>query len=153
MATLYDAPAEDLIEAVAADLADREAVEAPEWAAFAKTGVGRELPPEQEDFWIRRAASVLRKVAVDGPVGVERLSTEYGSTKPGTTRYRVAPPKSAGGSGSIVRAILQQLEEEGLVSQQGSEGRIVTPEGRSLLDSVAGDVLRDLDREGLERYV
>ncbi|MFB6218389.1 MAG: 30S ribosomal protein S19e, partial [Halobacteriaceae archaeon] len=43
-------------------------------------------------------------------------------------------------------------EEEGLVDQEGSAGRIVTPEGRSLLDSTAGDVLDELDRPELERY-
>ena len=152
MATLYDAPAEDLVEAVADELADRDAIEAPEWAQFAKTGPGRELPPEQPDFWERRVASVLRKVAVDGPVGVERLSTEYGGTKRGTTRYRVAPDRSADASGSIIRTALQQLESEDLVKQEGSAGRIVTADGRSLLDTTAGEVLEDLDRPDLERY-
>jgi small subunit ribosomal protein S19e len=152
MATLYDAPAEELIEAVAEDLAEREAVAEPEWARFAKTGASRELPPEQEDFWARRAASVLRKVAIDGPVGVERLSTEYGGTTGGSTRYRVAPARRSDGSKKVVRTVLQQLEEESLIDQQGAAGRIVSPEGRSLLDSTAGDVLKDLDRPELERY-
>ncbi len=153
MATLYDAPAEELIEAVAEDLAERDAVAEPEWAQFAKTGVNRELPPEQEDFWARRAASVLRKVAIDGPVGVERLSTEYGGTTSGSTRYRVAPDRKSDGSKKIIRTILQQLEEEDLVEQQGAAGRIVSADGRSLLDSTAGDVIEELDRPELERYV
>jgi small subunit ribosomal protein S19e len=152
MVTLYDAPTEDLNEAVADRLAER-GVESPEWASFVKTGAARELPPEQEDFWVRRAASVLRKVAVDGPVGVERLTTEYGGAKQGSNRYRVAPSHSSEGSGKILRTILQQLEDEGLVDQEGSAGRVVTAEGRSLLDSTAGDVLADLDRPELERYV
>ena len=153
MVTLYDAPIEELLSELSGRLADRDAIEAPEWARYVKTGPGRELPPEQADFWARRTASVLRKVAVDGPVGVDGLATAYGNTKSGSTRYRVAPPRKANGSGSIIRTILQQLEEEGLVSQQGDAGRIVTPEGRSLLDSTAGDVLEDLDRPELERYV
>ena len=152
MATLYDAPAEDLVEAVADELAERDEIEAPEWAQFAKTGAGRELPPEQPDFWERRVASVLRKVAVDGPVGVESLSTEYGGTKRGTTRYRVAPDRSADGSGSIIRTALQQLEAEDFVKQEGSAGRVVTADGRSLLDTTAGEVIEDLDRPELERY-
>ncbi|MFB6121522.1 MAG: 30S ribosomal protein S19e [Halobacteriaceae archaeon] len=152
MATLYDAPTEELVEAVADELADRDAIEAPEWAQFAKTGPDRELPPEQDDFWQRRTASILRKVAVDGPVGVERLSTEYGGTKRGTTRFRVAPDRGADASGSIIRTALQQLEEEDLVKQEGSAGRVVTADGRSLLDTTAGEVLKDLDRPELERY-
>ena len=71
MTTLYDVPAEDLIEAVAEDIASE--LDDPDWIDYVKTGHGRELPPEQEDFWARRCASLLRKVAADGPVGVERL--------------------------------------------------------------------------------
>jgi small subunit ribosomal protein S19e len=149
MATLYDAPAEDLIEAVAADLSDR--IDAPDWAAIAKTGAAKELPPEEE-FWHVRAASVLRKIAINGPVGIERLSTEYGDTKRGTNRYRVAPPRRADGSGSVLRTICQQLEAENLIEIAEGQGRQVTPEGRSLLDDTAGDVIEDLDRPELQRY-
>ncbi|MFB6069379.1 MAG: 30S ribosomal protein S19e [Halanaeroarchaeum sp.] len=151
MVTLYDAPADELNEALAATLADR--LEEPEWITYAKTGQDRELPPEQDDFWYRRAASILRKVATDGPVGVERLSTVYGDKKDGTTRYRVAPSHKTDGSKNVIRTILQQLEDEDLVMEQGSDGRIVTPEGRSLLDETAGDVVEDLDDPDLERYV
>ena len=153
MVTLYDAPAEDLIEAVADRLAERDEVEPPEWIEFVKTGTARELPPTQEDFWYRRTASVLRKVAVDGPVGVQRLRTEYGGMRGGSNRYRVAPGHADRASGNVIRTALQQLEAAGLVDQEGSAGRIATPEGRSLLDSTAGDVLEDLDRPELERYV
>jgi small subunit ribosomal protein S19e len=150
MATLYDVPANALIEAVAAELP--ETVEQPEWARFAKTGASRDLPPEQDDFWRTRAASLLRRVAIDGEVGVDRLTTAYGGSKGGSNRYQVAPPKSTEGSGKIIRTALQQLEEEGLVETAEGEGRRVTPEGQSLLDETAGDVLADLDRPDLERY-
>ena len=149
MATLYDAPAEDLIEAVAADLSDR--IDAPDWAGIAKTGAAKELPPEEE-FWYVRAASVLRKIAMNGPVGIERLSTEYGDTKRGTNRYQVAPARRADGSGSVLRTICQQLEEEDLIEVAEGQGRKVTAEGRSLLDDTAGEVLEDLDRPELQRY-
>ena len=152
MVTLYDAPAEALIEALAADLEDR--IEEPEWATFAKAGANREFPPEQDDFWYVRAASVLRRVAIDGPVGVDRLSTHYGGPKGGSNRYRVAPKHRSDGSKKIVRTILQQLEEADLVERPpNDEGRVVSAEGRSLLDSTAGEVISDLDRPDLERYV
>ncbi len=150
MATMYDVPADDLIEALADDLADR--LEEPEWGKFAKSGVDKELPPEQEDFWATRAASLLRKVADRGPVGVERLSTEYGGAKGGSNRYRVAPDKRVDGSKNLIRTILQQLEEEDLVETAEGEGRRITADGRSLLDETAGDVLEELDRPELERY-
>jgi small subunit ribosomal protein S19e len=151
MVTLYDAPADELIEALAAELSDR--LEEPEWAKFTKSGHHKELPPEQEDFWARRAASILRKVAIDNPIGVERLATVYGGTKAGTNRYEVAPSRRTDGSRKIIREILQQLEDEGLIMTREGEGRDVTPEGQSLLDSTAGAVIEDLDDPELERYV
>ncbi|WP_435176639.1 30S ribosomal protein S19e [Halorussus sp. AFM4] len=150
MTTLYDVPADDLIDAVAAKLEDR--FDEPDWATYVKTGEGRELPPEQENFWHRRAASLLRKVATDGPIGVERLATQYGDKKDGSNRYQVAPEHRTDGSRKLIRTMLQQLEDEGLVDTEGSAGRIVTGDGRSLLDDTAGEVMEDLDRPELERY-
>ena len=152
MTTLYDVPAESLIEALMEVLEEEDAIEPPEWVEFTKTGTDRELPPEQDDFWTRRAASLLRKVAVDGPVGVGSLETEYGDAKQGSTRYRVRPRRQSGGSGNIIRTALQQLEEAGYVEVAEGEGRQVTPEGHSLLDETAEDVLDSLDNPALERY-
>jgi small subunit ribosomal protein S19e len=150
MATLYDVPAEALNEAVAEKLADR--LEEPDWVQYAKTGHNKELPPQQDDFWATRAASLLRKVAVDGPVGVERLSTAYGGRVKGSTRYRVASEHHTDGSKKLIRVILQQLEEEDLVQTAEGEGRRITPAGKSLLDTTAGEVIEDLDRPELEKY-
>jgi small subunit ribosomal protein S19e len=152
MTTLYDAPADELIAAVAGTLAEEDAIEEPDWAAFTKTGIGSELPPEQDDFWTTRCASLLRKVAIDEPVGVGSLRTEYGASQQGSTRYRVRPEHSADGSGNIIRTALQQLEEAGYVETAEGEGRVVTGDGRSLLDGTAGDVLEDLDDPELQRY-
>ena len=150
MATMYDVPAEALIEALADELEDR--LDEPDWAQFAKGGANRELPPEQEDFWAIRAGSLLRKVADTGPVGIERLATEYGGAKRGTNRYGVAPAKRADGSRNVIRTILQQLEEAGFVETAEGQGRRITADGRSLLDETAANVLEELDRPELERY-
>jgi len=152
MTTLYDVPAEALNEAVAERLAEDDDVTEPDWFTFAKTGVSRELPPEQADFWVTRAASLLRKVAVDGPVGVGALRTAYGGSKQGSNRYRVRPDQKTDSSGKIIRTALQQLEDAGYVMTAEGEGRRVTAEGRALLDDVASEVLEDLDRPELERY-
>lgn len=151
MATLYDVPPDELIEELADRLADR--IDPPEWAEYAKAGADREMPPEDDDFWYVRAGSLLRKVATNEPIGVERLATEYGGAKRGSNRYRVSPPEHVRGSKKIIRVILQQLEEEGLVETAQGEGRRVTDEGRSYLDEVAGELLEELDRPELERYV
>jgi len=112
MVTIYDVPADALIEEVAARLEDR--IDEPDWVEFAKSGAGKELPPEQEDFWYVRSASLLRKVAQNEPIGIERLATEYGSKKRGSNRYSVRPGEHEGGSRKLIRASLQALEEDGL---------------------------------------
>jgi len=152
MATMHDVPASDLIDALAEEFADHDDVRRPDWIEYVKSGADAELPPEQDDFWERRVASLLRKVAENGPVGVERLSTEYCGTKQGSNRYRVAPAHRADGSGKIIRTALTQLEEAGLVLTADGEGRRVTPAGKSLLDETADAVLETLDRDDLQRY-
>jgi small subunit ribosomal protein S19e len=152
MTSLYDVPADDLIEAVTEVLADEDEIEAPDWTNYATTGVDRELPPEQDDFWERRAASLLRKVAISGPVGVGSLATAYGSTKGGSNRYQVRPPRQSDAGRKIVRTALQQLEDAGYVETQQGQGRVVSGEGRALLDETASDLIEDLDRPELERY-
>jgi len=152
MTTLYDAPAEEVIEALAERLESEDEIEAPDWMKFVKSGSDRELPPEQEDFWTRRTASLLRKVAVDGPVGVGSLQTEYGGAKQGSNRYQVRPRHKADGSGNVIRTALQQLEEAGYVEVAEGEGRQVTGEGQSLLDETASEVLESLDDPALQRY-
>ena len=150
MTTLYDAPPEAVIETVADRLTEEDAIEEPDWLLYAKTGAGRELPPEQEGFWPRRCASLLRKVAIDGPVGVSSLRTEYGTAKQGSTRYRTRPRQQAQGSGNIVRTALQQLEALGYVEIAEGEGRQVTPEGHSFLETVAQEIVES--HPELERY-
>jgi len=151
MTDLYDAPADEVIEALTDRLEAENAIVEPDWLAFVTSGVDRELPPEQERFWPRRAASLLRKVAIEGPIGVGSLESVYGGAKQGSTRYRVRPRHTAEGSGNIIRTALQQLEEAGYVEVAEGEGRQVTPVGQSLLDEVAREAIEAAEAD-LERY-
>lgn len=150
MTTVYDVPAEDLIERIAEELKNVEEVEPPEWSDFVKTGVHNELPPEEDDWWYKRTAAILRRVYVDGPVGVSRLRTVYG----GKDRQGSTQEHHRKGSGSVIRTALQQLEDAGLIEKQGREGRRVTSEARSLLDNLATEIVDELSDEipELERY-
>ena len=132
MTTVYDIPADMLIRQVAEELKKNPQVQPPDWAAFAKTGVHKQMPPENDDWWYVRAASVFRRVYIDGPVGTQRMRSIYG----GKHDRGSAPSQFRRGSGSVIRKILQQLEAAGYVSHT-SEGRIVTAAGRSFLDGVA----------------
>ncbi|NPB01293.1 MAG: 30S ribosomal protein S19e [Methanopyri archaeon] len=134
----YSVPGGELVERLAEKLKEFDEIEPPEWADYVKTGRHKERPPEDPDWWYTRVAAVLRRVYMDGPVGVERLRTYFGGRQDRGSR----PERFRKGSGSIVRKALQQLEEAGLV-EKTEEGRVVTPEGRSLVDSVAHEIAKE----------
>lgn len=132
MTTAFDVPADMLIRKVAEELKKRPEFTPPAWAAFAKTGVHKEMPPEDPDWWFVRAAAVLRRVYVDGPIGVERMRSFYGGKQDRGSK----PSKFRKGSGSILRKSLQQLEKAGYILHDKT-GRRVSPAGASFLDDVA----------------
>ena len=135
MTTVYDVPADHIIRRVAEELKKRKEIVPPAWAAFAKTGVHKEMPPEDPDWWFIRAAAVLRRVYVDGPLGVERMRSFYGGKKNRGSR----PNAFRKGSGSILRKALQQLEAAGLIIHDKT-GRKVSPAGMSFLDNLSQEV-------------
>ncbi|MCP1714845.1 small subunit ribosomal protein S19e [Methanocalculus alkaliphilus] len=149
MTTVFDVPADLLIRKVALDLKEKPEIQAPEWAEYVKTGVHKEMPPENTDWWYFRAAAVLRRVYVDGPVGVERLRSVYGGAQNRGSR----PSRFRKGSGSIARKIFQQLEAAGLL-EKAAGGRKVSPAGRSFLDRAAYSLKDEAVSKapGLEKY-
>ena len=108
----------------------------PEWAMYVKTGVSRERPPMDDDFWFTRSASILRQLYIHGVVGVGKLRTRYGSKKDRGGK----PDRFFKASGKIIRVILQQAEAAGLVEKilRRQHGRRLTQAGRDLLDSIEG---------------
>ncbi len=110
-------------------------ISAPEWASFVKTGVHKERAPVSRDWWYERSASMLRRIALLGPVGVSKLRTKYGGRK----NRGHKPEHFYKGSGKVIRTVLQQLETAQLVKQavaDGHKGRIVTPKGKKLLAAI-----------------
>ncbi|HVL47400.1 MAG TPA: 30S ribosomal protein S19e [Candidatus Thermoplasmatota archaeon] len=150
MTTVQDVPAEPLIRNAAGKLKAIPSVKAPEWSAFVTTGIHREKPPVDKEWWHTRVAAVLRKVYLEGPIGTERLRAHFGGA-----RDRGAKPNRAkAGSGSIAREALQQLEAAGLVENVKGEGRRVTAKGRSFMDNAAYEAKKELVATipGLEKY-
>lgn len=146
-------PADHLIRRIAKELKEKyPQVKPPTWAYFAKTGPHKERPPTDPDWWYYRAASILRKLYKSGePVGVGTFRVIYG----GRQRRGVAPPHFRPSGGSAIREILQQLEKSGLVVKVPGKGRTLSPEGRSLLDKLAREVLEELakSRPELAKYI
>lgn len=135
MVSIQDTDTQKLIRKTADELKSR--ITMPEWALYVKTGASKERPPEQRDWWQLRAASMLRRIYTDGPVGVSRLRTAYG----GRHRRGHKPPHFKEGGGKVIRVILQQLEGAGLVQKaEKKKGRIITKEGQKFLNAVARQV-------------
>ncbi|OFV68129.1 30S ribosomal protein S19e [Methanosarcinales archaeon] len=140
MTTVYDVPPDALIKTLAEKLKQNKAIAIPSWANYVKTGVSREIPPVDEDWWFIRCSSILRRIYIDGPVGVERLATFYG----GRHRRGVKTEHLKKGSGSVIRKALQQLERAGYVTK-ASKGRQITPKGKSLLDNTAFELKKEIE--------
>jgi small subunit ribosomal protein S19e len=110
-------------------------IKQPSWTLYIKTGTSRERPPEQKNWYYLRSAGVLRRIYLDGPVGVQRLRTYYGGSK----NLGHQPAHFKRGSGKLLRAILQDLESAGLVEKavKPKKGRILTKSGKKLMDGIA----------------
>ncbi|MFX0046930.1 MAG: 40S ribosomal protein S19 [Candidatus Hermodarchaeota archaeon] len=125
---------EKLIITIAEKLREFPEIKPPEGSQFWKTAFFKELAPiDNENFWFIRCASLLRKVKKFGPIGVNKLRKHYG----GKNRKGPGLHHSAKGSGKIIRVALQQLEDANLIVKQEKDGRVVSPEGTSLLERTA----------------
>lgn len=112
----------------------------PEWAKFVKSSSAKERPINDQDFWHKRAASILRNIYKTGSIGVQRLRTKYGSKK----NRGFKPEKFRKGSGKIIRTILQQADKAGFTEIQKPirgvkskrPGRILTDKGKKFLEEI-----------------
>ena len=106
----------------------------PEWVDFVKSSVHKSRPTTEEDFWYKRAASVLRQIYIKKIVGVGRLRTRYGGSK----NRGVRPTHFRKAGGKIIRKILQQAESAGLLekSQSKKAGRQLTAKGKLFMEEL-----------------
>jgi small subunit ribosomal protein S19e len=145
MVKIYDVNQDELVKQIATDLEKEGKIKAPEWTVFVKTGSNKERPPLQKNWWYLRLASILRKVAIDGPIGVSKLRTKYGSKK----NRGVRPEKFVKSGGKIIRVALQQLEQSGYVYNEQKtkfKGRKITPSGMSLIDKSSGVIFKKVEK-------
>ncbi|MEM0120738.1 MAG: 40S ribosomal protein S19 [Thermoprotei archaeon] len=116
-------------------------VKPPVYAPFVKTASTNFEPPKRVDWWYVRAASVLRKLAVKGCMGVTDLAYEYsGKRRRGRSRERFVL-----GSRGHVRRVLIQLEGAKLVEKQRC-GRVLSKAGWELVLGVASEVLDSVSK-------
>ena len=150
MTTAYDVPAKELIDELAKKLEKDSVINVPEGNVYCKTGLDKESPPSNRNWWHIRCASILRKIYIENVIGIERLREEYG----GKQNRGSKPHRAKAGSGSIARRAAQQLEKAGYVSKIKGKGRRLTPKGRSFLDNTYKEVMDKIKDyyPGLEKY-
>ncbi|HUC38727.1 MAG TPA: 30S ribosomal protein S19e [Candidatus Acidoferrum sp.] len=133
MANVFDVKGSAIVKVASERLKDK--IKKPPYIEYVKSGANKERNPQDPDFWFMRSASILRQVYLNGPIGVQRLRTRYGSRKEHTVHRR--HQMKAGGS--IIRDSFQSLEKINFVKNTKA-GRVITPQGKSFLDKIAKEV-------------
>ncbi|KAI1326646.1 40S ribosomal protein S19 [Xylariaceae sp. FL0255] len=132
--SVRDVEANIFIETYSQFLKRQGKLPVPGWVDTVKTGVSRELPPQNSDWLPVRAAAVARHVYLRKTVGVGRLRKAHGTAK----NRGVRPSKHIDASGSVDRKVLQALEKIGVVEQDEEKGgRRITQSGQRDLDRIA----------------
>jgi small subunit ribosomal protein S19e len=133
---VYEMNPEEYNKKLADLLKEMPEFERPQWSFFVKSGPAKVRPPQDTDFWHRRAASILRQIYTHKVVGVNRLKTRYGSLK----NRGMQPEHFVRASGKIIRTILQQAEKAGLLEKSFEKGkragRVLTEKGTELLEGI-----------------
>jgi small subunit ribosomal protein S19e len=138
--TIYEIDAQEFNTKLAEALKEVPEFVAPDWVFFVKSSPSKERPIENDDFWYRRSASILRQIYKSGIIGVNRLRTKYGSKKNRGTR----PEEFQKAGGKIIRTILQQCDAAGFTElarvikgvKGKKPGRQLTKKGQEFLDSI-----------------
>lgn len=140
MTTVYELDAQEYNLKLAEALKTVPEFKEPEWAMFVKSGPAKERPIDEEDFWQKRAASILRQIYRKGILGTNRLRTKYGSKK----NRGMRPERFKRASGKIIRTILQQADQAGFTEiakeikgvKGKRPGRQLTSKGKEFLEAI-----------------
>ncbi len=137
---IYDLSPQEYNLKLADALKDVEEFKEPEWIRFVKSGPAKQRPIEDQNFWYKRAASILRQVYKKNIVGVSRLRTRYGSRK--SRGYKPEEFRKSGGK--IIRTVLQQSDKAGFTEiaktvkgvKSRKPGRQLTEKGKKFLEGI-----------------
>ena len=130
---IYTIEAGKAIKLLAAKLKEDSQFAAPDWFGTVKGGPANERLPDTPEQWFDRVASILRTIAIRGPMGTQRLRNKYGGCQE-HTRGR-AHHKKAGGK--TIRLSMQKLQTAGYVKND-PKGRVITATGRAFIDKALG---------------
>lgn len=139
MAKIYDVPADVLITKLS-EILKNENISTPNWIPFVKTGPHADRPPQKNDWWYTRCASLLRKIYLHGPIGVKDLRGMYGGAK--RVGYGGNHHRDAGGA--IIRNAIHNLEKLGYIDKVEGKGRTISHQGMKKIDRLATEILNEL---------
>jgi len=144
--SIFDVPGTELVKEIAKDLKQNKGVVEPKFVSFVKTGRSKERAPSQREWYYLRMASILRRIYVDGPLGVGALRTYYGGKK----NRGVKPEHFYKAGGKIIRSCIQQLEKLGFV-EKIKKGRKISGKGTSYLEKTAKALGEHLKQHPIEK--
>lgn len=141
--SVKDVDPEMFIRSFGKYLKTHQKINYPKWCNYVKTGKGRQLAPQDEDWYYVKAASILRRLYLQPNTGVGSLRKQFS----GKQRRGVAPNHTSLASGKILRYILQQFEKAGLVEQNSKrQGRKLTESGEVTIAAFARNLNRKMLR-------
>ena len=131
--TLKDVSSHEFVVEYAQHLKKTGKMDVPKWIDIAKTAPFKELEPYDEDYYYIRAASIARKIYLRQGTGVGAFRKVYGGRKNKGTRKE----KFQKASGGMIRSILINLANAGVIVKLEDGGRKITKKGQKDLDLVA----------------
>ena len=144
--TVLDAPANKLVNAVAAFFKEKNIIKLPKYAALVKCSKSNDCEPICPDYIYYKAAAICRKLYVTKSknIGVGSLRSMFSKKQ----RRGSQPPKTFRAGGKIIREIVIQLkaakyvENYGAKEEDNNSGLFLTKTGRSELDKIASGLLK-----------
>ncbi|MGD0728819.1 MAG: 30S ribosomal protein S19e [Candidatus Micrarchaeaceae archaeon] len=133
MANVYDVKASDVVKMAAEQL--KGSIKKPAYVDYVKSGANKERVPQDPDFFYMRTGSILRQVYLNGPIGVSKLRTRYGSRKEHVVHRR----HHVKSGGSVIRDAMIELERINYVKNTKA-GRVITPKGKSFMDKICKEL-------------
>ena len=128
--TLRDVPASIFISTYATYLKNSGQIQLPSWVDIVKSGAHKTFSPIDSDWIFLRLASLVRKIYINGGLGVGSLRKIYGNKKKRGTE----PAKKKLSSGKIIRLALKELERLKIIEKSSTGKRYITKKARKDID-------------------
>ena len=144
--TVLDVPSNKFINQLASHFKEKNVIKLPKYALLVKTSKSNDCEPINPDYIYYKAAAICRKLYVtkSSNVGVGSLRSMFSKKQ----RRGCQPPKTFRAGGKIIRELVKQLKDAGLVANydkkkdESKSGLFLTKKGRSELDKIASGLMK-----------